>query len=168
MAWWKKGLLWSVICVGLIVAVGFVFDDALPDDAVSSLCGSLGGVVLVIVWVVAFLKRSVPEPEASIVDFGPEEVVLSARSCNYLKHALCLACGTGYITDKRFVWEPLAGDLPSRIYGVKSVSIPLADLQEASRTTFGANKNVLSMQLASSKPYKFLVDDVEPWLKTLT
>ena len=161
-------MLWSVVCVGLIVAVGFAFDDALPDDAVSSICGTLGGVVLVVVWVVAFMRRSVTAPEAGSMDYGPEEVILSERVCNYLKNPFCLACGTAYITDKRLVWEPLPGNLPAMIFGAKAVSIARDDLKESSRTTFGANKNVLSLRLASGMQYKFLIDDVNEWLAVLS
>ncbi|MBN2684672.1 MAG: hypothetical protein JXR40_05290, partial [Pontiellaceae bacterium] len=86
MTWWKKGLLWSVASVGLIIAVGITFDDALPNDGVSTICGSLSGVVLVLVWVVAFMRRSGSASETDTRDYGPEKTILSARACNYLKN----------------------------------------------------------------------------------
>ena len=175
MKWWLKALIGSGILVVVLCAVITVIPDGslteAQDERFSSLCGSVFGAALVFVWVWCFLKRgaSAPQVQEATLD-ADETVVLDARHCGYLKSNVALIMGKGLITEKRFFWKAgsdLAGMLASAMHRVKSLSIPLSDIQEAEQTSFGANKQVLLIKTTDDRNFRFVVDDVNPWLEVL-
>jgi hypothetical protein len=68
MRWWIKGLIFSVIWLGVVVAVGYIHTEVFlvgqitpaRDEAISEAYGMAAGFGLVVLWVICFfaLKRT--------------------------------------------------------------------------------------------------------------
>lgn len=176
MKWWLKALIGSVILGAVLFAIIMLQGNTPPateaqDERLSELYGMGFGIALTVVWAWCFLKRGTSEPEEQETALDPSEtVLLEARHCGYLKSKAALLMGKGRITNTRFLWNPnqdLIGLLTSLMYRAKFVSIPLSEIQEAAQTSFGANKQVVRIQTAEDREYRFLVDDVNEWLELL-
>ena len=175
MKWWLKGIIGTillvvVLCVAVTVMEHSISSSSLStaqDDRLSELLGSVFGIALVLLWLLCFLTRGTAKPQEQEVVLDAEETVtLEARHCGHLRSNVVLIMGKGLITEKRFFWKPNK-DLSAWLYRAKPVSILLSDVQEATQTSFGANKQVLLIKTSHETSFRFTVDDVSPWLELL-
>jgi hypothetical protein len=64
MQWWAKGLILSIIWLGIVIAVGYIHTEVFlagaitqaQDEAISETYGIAAGIGLVVLWMICFFR----------------------------------------------------------------------------------------------------------------
>ncbi len=168
----RKNIFKTGLGFGIVMAIFFILQDVFTNDNLTSeeilksiASGIIGGIVAgsLFGWLMGLFGKSKFINETTMIDTDPGEEILFQTAANHFK-GLEGVGGKLYLTNKRLIFKSHQLNIQNH-----QLSISLPEIEAAGRyKTLGLVNNGLAITTKQNTTEKFVVDQVEEWLKHLT
>lgn len=167
----KKNRFKAGLIFGIVMAVFFILQNLLANDyntskeiTASVVSGLIIGVIsgLLFGWLMGLFINSKFVKKTTKVDTEPGENILFQTPANHFKGIEGVG-GKLYLTNKRLIFKSHKLNIQNH-----QLSIELTDINNVGRyKTLGLMNNGLSIMTNQNKTEKFVVEQVDEWIKLL-
>jgi hypothetical protein len=168
----KRNRFRAGLSFGIAMAVFFILQNLLTNDkqttnqiiksiASGLVAGAISGVLFG--WLMGLFAKSKFARQATKIETDPDEHILFETPANHFKGIEGVG-GKLYLTNKRLIFRSHKLNVQNH-----QLSIQLTDVKNVDRyKTLGLVNNGLSITIIDDKTEKFVVEQVENWIKYLT
>ncbi|OIR14367.1 GRAM domain protein [mine drainage metagenome] len=168
----KKNRFRAGLSFGIGMTVFFILQNLLTNENQTSnqvfksivaglVAGAISGVVFG--WLIGLFSKSKFVKQTSKIDTEQDENILFETPANHFKGIEGVA-GKLYLTNKRLIFKSHKLNIQNH-----QLAIQLTDINDVGRyKTLGVVNNGLSITTVNGKTEKFVVEQVEDWIKFLT
>ncbi|MDB5202763.1 MAG: hypothetical protein JWQ27_2172 [Ferruginibacter sp.] len=168
----NKGKFKAGLSFGIFMTVFFILSRVFTEDdltakrlmiIVFSACS--GGIIagLLFAWLTGWLAKSKFVSQATKIDTQPAETILFETPANHFKGMEAVG-GMLYLTNQRLVFKSHKLNFQNH-----QLALSLSDITQVHRyKTLGLVNNGLAVKTNMGKSEKFVVEQVEEWVKLLT
>jgi len=168
----KRDRFRAGLSFGIPMAFFFILQNLLTNDkqatnqiiksiASGLVAGAISGVLFG--WLIGLFAKSKFVTKTTKIETGPDEHILFETPANHFKGIEGVG-GKLYLTNKRLIFKSHKLNIQNH-----QLSIQLTDVKDVdSYKTLGLVNNGLSITTIDDKTEKFVVEQVENWIKYLT
>ena len=168
----KKTKIKTGLIIGIAMTITFVLQELFTHSnlatthlTITIVSALIGGACsgLLFVWLTGLFVKSKWLAKVTKIDTQADESVLFETGANHFKGVEAVG-GKLYLTNKRLVFKSHKFNIQNH-----QLSIKLSDIDKIERNkTLGLVNNGLSVRTVDSQSEKFVVQQIDEWLKQLT